>query len=405
MQKSTKKKVLHIIKKSGITMTPKPETITSSRPEFSTSDRKKMCIELSKILESGYLTQGPWLEQFEHEFAKYTNVKYAIGTNSGTSALEILLRYYNVEGGEILVPTNTFLATANAVIFAGGRPVLTDISPETLSITLADIKKAHTSKTRGVIVVHIAGLICPEIMTIKQYCKENKLFLIEDSAHAAGATIRGLEAGSLGDGGAFSFYPTKPLTTGEGGMVTTNSSSCDEFVRSVRSHGVATGKDKETYEPKLLIRLGHNWRMSEVQALLGCYQLKRLDEMIAKRNRLAEQYYQLLNSIDGLSVLKVDKELRSSFYKFPVKLDSQFNARQIRIEMLRTYQISCGTIYYPPCHLQPFYKEKFGYKKGDFPRAEMALSQTISLPIHTRLSNKEIARICTSLKDCLSKSS
>jgi dTDP-4-amino-4,6-dideoxygalactose transaminase len=386
-------------------MTYHPETIKSSRPDFSTSDREKMCIELSKILESGHLTQGPWLEKFEQEFAKYTNVKYAIGTNSGTSALEILLRYYNVGDGEILVPTNTFLATANAVIFAGGRPVLTDISPETLSITLNDIKKAHTSETRGVIVVHIAGLICPDITAIKQYCKENKLFLIEDAAHAAGATIRGLKAGSMGDGGAFSFFPTKPMTTGEGGMITTNSSSCDEFVRSVRSHGVATGKDKETYDPKLLVRLGHNWRMSEVQALLGCFQLERLDDMIEKRNRLAEHYYQQLNSIDGLSVLTVDKEFRSSFYKFPIKLGSQFNARQIRIEMQKTYQIGCGTIYDPPCHLQPFYKEKFGYKKGDFPRAEMVLSQTISLPIHTRLSNKDVVRICNSLKDCLSKSS
>jgi dTDP-4-amino-4,6-dideoxygalactose transaminase len=179
--------------------------IKSSKPAFSAVDRTRISLEVFKILASGRLTQGPWVQKFEQVFASYSNVPYAIATNSGTSALEILLRFFTIEAGEVIVPTNTFLATANAVIFGGGRPVLTDIAPESLCITLNDIKKQHTSNTRGVIVVHIAGFICPEVETIRQYCQAHKLFLIEDAAHAAGATIKGLKAGSLADGAAFSF--------------------------------------------------------------------------------------------------------------------------------------------------------------------------------------------------------
>jgi perosamine synthetase len=191
------------------------------------------------------------------------------------------------------------------------------------------------------------------------------------------------------------------MTTGEGGMITTNDSCCDEFARSLRCHGIATGEDQKKNDRNALIRLGHNWRMTEIQALLGCFQLERLDKMIQKRQQVAQQYYEQLDAIDGVSVFNVDKAFKSSFYKFPIKLDSRFNVKKIRQQMQHTYRIGCGTIYYPPCHLQPFYMEKYGYKKGDFPIAEKVLSQTISLPIHPGLSEKNIQKITDALKDCL----
>jgi dTDP-4-amino-4,6-dideoxygalactose transaminase len=387
--------------KKNYQMTERNIEIKSSKPDFPATDRKKISREISKILASGHLTQGPWVEKFERAFAKYCQVEYSIATNSGTSALEILLRYFGVKDGEVIVPTNTFPASANAVIFAGGKPVLTDISPETLCITLNEIKKYHSKKTCGVMVVHIAGLICPEIEAIRQYCRENDLFLIEDAAHAAGAAIGGEKAGALGDGGAFSFYPTKPMTTGEGGMITTNSSSCDEFARSIRCHGIVTGEDLKKYERNMLIRLGYNWRMSEIQALLGFFQLERLDRMIEERNRVARQYYKLLEGVEGVSVYQPAPNFTSSFYKFPLKLDSGFNREKIMRQMKDRYSISCGSIYYPPCHLQPFYRERCGYSSGDFPAAENILSQTIALPIHPGLSNGDIQRIAAALQNCL----
>jgi perosamine synthetase len=238
---------------------------------------------------------------------------------------------------------------------------------------------------------------------IRQYCRDQKLFLIEDAAHAAGASINGLKAGSLCDAGAFSFYPTKPMTTGEGGMITTNDVRIDEFARSVRCHGIATGEDYKKYDQNLLVRLGHNWRMSEIQALLGFYQLKRLDKLIKRRQRIAKRYNEQLNGKTGLTIYKTDNDNKSSFYKFPVKFEARFDGGEIRKRMRNKYGIQCGSIYYPPCHLQPFYKEKFGYKNGDFPIAKSILSQTIALPIHPEISKKDIHRITSALQNCMEK--
>lgn len=371
--------------------------IPANKPYFPQSDYPEIAGEMVNILAGGRLTQGPWVKRFESEFAAYTGAQFAVAVNSGTSALEILLRYFDVRDHEVIVPTNTFLATANAAIFAGGKPVLADISPETLCLDPLEITRRITPATKGVIMVHIAGLITPHIEEIHEICQTHGLFLIEDAAHAPGAAIAGRKAGTLADGAAFSFYPTKPLTTGEGGMITTDDPQCAAFAQSLRCHGIAIGKESEGANKNLLLRLGHNWRMSELQALLGYYQLKRLDEAISRRQQAAVWYERELQDLPGLRLIQRPANISHACYKFPVVLDKP-HSRQATNELLaEEFGIQCGSIYWPPCHLQPFYRERYGYQSGDFPVAEDVLDRTIALPIYPELGENEVLQVTKTL--------
>jgi dTDP-4-amino-4,6-dideoxygalactose transaminase len=363
--------------------------IPANKPFFTESDREIISSEINKILESGHLTNGPWVKGLEEAFAEYTGTKFAIATNSGTSALEILLRYFDVSDREVIVPTNTFLSSGNAVIFAGGKPVLADISAETLSIDLNEIQRKITPKTKGVIAVHLAGLISPQIYEIRKFCIKKGLFLIEDAAHAPGASFNSYKAGNLSDGAAFSFYPTKPMTTGEGGMITTNDPECDNFARSLRSHGISIGEES-IYNKNLLVRLGYNWRMSELQAVVGYFQLKNLDKAISCRNHIANLYLKELKDIPGITLFEVPANVRHSYYKFPVLFDKKFLREKIVSQFRNDFGVQVGSIYWPPCHLQPFYKERFGYKKGDFPVAEDVLYRTVALPIFPDMTEQDV---------------
>jgi perosamine synthetase len=371
--------------------------IPANKPYFSEQQRSEIAAEITQILESGILTQGPWVRRLEQLFADYVGSKFAIATNSGTSALEILLRYFNVKDHEVIVPTNTFLATGNAVIFAGGTPMLADISADTLCIDPNEIERRMTPRTKGVIVVHIAGLISPQIDEIRNLCAKNGLFLIEDAAHAPGAGISGRCAGNLAEGGAFSFFPTKPLTSGEGGMITTNDPRCDQFARSVRSHGINTDPEK-VLDKGLLVRLGYNWRMSELQAVVAYYQLKNLDEAISWRNQIGEIYRRELQDIPGVKLFETPEEITHSYYKFPVLIDTELPREQITGRFRDEFGIQVGSIYWPPCHLQPFYKEQFGHKVGDFPVAEDVLRRTFALPIYPEMSKRDVLAVRDALQ-------
>ena len=234
------------VKKEGVIM----REIISSFPYFPESSLQTILHDIEASLRSGRLTDGPHAQDFEKKFAEYNNVKYAVAVNSGTAALEVALRYFNVKDKEVIVPTNTFVSTPNSVIFAGGTPVFADMRADTLCIDPEDVKRKLTVKTAGVIVVHIAGLVCPQIGELKQLCEDRGLFLIEDAAHAHGATINSQKAGTLGDAGCFSFYPTKVMTSCEGGMITTNNFALAEKARCMRTCGQT--KDKQ------VAMMGHN---------------------------------------------------------------------------------------------------------------------------------------------------
>lgn len=344
---------------------------------------------MSQMLNSGQLTDGPFSEEFERKFAAYTKAKYAVAVSSGSAALDVALRHYRLAGKEVIVPTNTFVSTPNGVVFAGGIPVFADMDPQTLCIDLEDVKRRVTSKTAGVIVVHIAGLICPQLLELREFCREQELFLIEDSAHAHGATLDGQMAGTFGDVGCFSFYPTKVMTSCEGGMILTADEEFALEARCVRSCGQNANRQ--------MVMLGDNWRLSEQAAIVGLHQLEHIEEFLAKRNQIAAWYGEVLGDVAEVSVLRPPPNIRHSYYKYPVVLTSGIDCQKVAEVLKRRFGVESGHIYYPPCHLQPYYMETFGSCVGDLPIAERVLKQVMCLPMHYLLTKQTVDYVSEAL--------
>ncbi len=368
--------------------------IRVARPYF--RKRKLILKEIDKILESGRLMDGCMGRDFENEFALYTGTKYAIAVNSCTTALEIALRFLNIKGKEVIVPTNTFIATCNAILFAGGKPILADIKNNSYNIDPKEIEKRITRRTKAVIVVHVAGFICEDILEIQRLCKKKGLYLIEDCAHAVGAIYNGRKAGSFGFAGCFSFYPTKIMTTGTGGMITTDFYKLNDFAKSVRCHGRGSGMDN-------IVNMGNDWFMDEIKAVLGLYQLRDVDNMISKRRKIASYYIVKLKEVKKINIFITQKDCIPNYYKFPVQLNGSIDVDCFKKGFLSKYNFELESAYWPPCHLQPLYKKLFGYRKGDFPVAERILQRQITLPMHPLITEKEIDFVISKLKVALCK--
>jgi dTDP-4-amino-4,6-dideoxygalactose transaminase len=367
--------------------------ISSAFPCFDESSLKAILKDIETTLRNGVLTDGPSVKSFEREFANYIGAKYAIAVNSGTSALEITLRYHQLKGREVIVPTNTFVATPNSVIFAGGRPVFADIRDDTLCIDTEDAKEKISARTAGVIVVHIAGLVCPQMRELRELCEDYDLFLIEDAAHAHGAMFDGKKAGSLGDAGCFSFYPTKVMTTGEGGMITTDDGGLAEKALCMRTHG----QDLR----RMMVMLGHNWRMGEVAAIIGRHQLSNLEAFVRRRNEIARMYERLLADIEEISLFETPANIRHSYYKYPLKVKEDVDVEKLALSLKSEHGIETGNIYYPPCHLHPFYRENFGTNKGDLPVSENVLERVMCLPMHAALAAEDVEYVSDALHHLL----
>lgn len=372
--------------------------IPPAKPYFPPEDIREIKEHVEKILKSGMLTLYTYTREFEEKFAELTKVKYAVAVNSGTAALEVALRCMGLKAGdEVLVPTNTFTATAASIIFAGGKPVLTDINPETLCIDVKNVQENLSSKTKGVIAVHIGGLICPDISAIKEICEDHRLFLIEDAAHAHGSSMNGELAGSLGDAGCFSFYPTKVMTTGEGGMITTNDDRIAEKARRLRDQG------KESFASNVIVDLGYNWRMHEISAAIGLTQLKRLPEIIEKRNKIASYYDKEFSKISGVKPIVTPKNVVNNYYKYVLILNHDINRDELK-RKLREKGVGCGgEVYWPPLHLQPLYQRVLGVKRGDFPNAESVCSRMICPPIYTEMSVEETEYVVEKFKETIAE--
>lgn len=368
------------------------------KPFFPQEDILQIKSDLQKILESGMLTLGEYTQQFEARFMEACGAKQVVAVNSGTSALEIALRSLGLkEGDEVLVPTNTFSSTAATVFFAGGKPVLTDIDPHSLCIDSTNVQKYVTPKTKGIIVVHIGGLICPDIKPMKELCEDQHIFLIEDAAHAHGSTMDGQHAGSLGDVGCFSFYPTKVMTTGEGGMITTNNAKVAQKARVLRDQG------KESFHSGVIIELGCNWRLPEISAAIGLTQLRRLPEIVRKRNFVAQIFNKRLNMLSEVMPLGRPSNVVHNYYKYVTLLDGSLDRDKLK-QKLREKGVSCGgEVYWPPLHMQPVYERLLGTKKGDFPMAEDVCSRMLCLPIYAQMSESDAEYVISKLKEALSE--
>jgi perosamine synthetase len=376
-------------------LTEQRKVIPSMKPFFSEEDIREMLSGFEKILLSGKLTLGSYTRNFEEEFAKYVGTRHSIAANSGTSTLEMIYRSIGVEGREVITPTNTHIATSNAVLFAGGKPILADIESDTLCLDMEDAFSKVTKKTKAIVVVHLAGLVHPKIRELQKRCEEERLFLIEDAAHAHGAMIDGKKAGSLSHAASFSFYPAKVVTSVEGGMVTTDDDSITEISRQLRNHG--------SDSRGLQIRLGYNWRMSELHSLVGLVQLKRIEEIVEKKNAIASIYAREFKDSDSIKTIQVPPNIRHSYYKYPVILERGINVARIQEILRKDYLVETGSIYYPPCHLQPIYLSLFPELRGKLPVAEDVLERTISLPIYAEMSHDGAIYVARSLIETIER--
>ena len=378
-------------------MTPPSETsikqIPAAQPYFGNT-KEAIIQDIQSCLDSGNLTQGPHLEHFENDFKSMLSAKYAIGLSSGGTALELVLKSLGVKGKEVIVPTNTFVATANAVTLAGAHPVFVDINQDTLCLCTEDLANKISHNTVGVIYVHMFGLVPPDFSKCLSICKEKKIFLIEDAAHAHGAKLNENYAGNLADAGCFSFYPSKIMTTGEGGMVVTNNDKLQLELLRLRNHG-------KSLDQPLFEVCSNNYRLAEVPAIIGKHQLKILPANISRRNEIAQQYRIELSSLSALKLLPTYNESYHSYWRFPAYLDSQVDRPELQKEIASRFGVRITWMYEPACHLQPVFARSHQHKPGDFPVAEKALSRLICLPCHPGVSDSDIKQVCKGLEELL----
>ena len=352
-----------------------------------------------EVLRSKRLALGSKLTEFETKVAAYTGRKYALAVNSGTSALHLLVRALGLKhGDEVITTPFSFIASANCILFEGATPVFVDIDENSLNIDPNKIESAITSKTKALLIVDVFGHPA-NWLPILEIARKHNLKIIEDSCEAIGAEYHGVKCGKFGDGATFAFYPNKQMTTcGEGGIIVTDDLEIADLCRSMHNQGrsVQHGKWLEH------IRLGYNYRMTEVQAAMGIVQLARLEQFIEKRTQLAARYNELLQSTGGVFTPHVHAGDKSSWFVYVIILNENYS-RQNRdsiLEKLRAGGIQCSN-YFQCIHLQPFYRELFGYTAGLFPIAESISDRTIALPFFNNLSDDQINYIINSLRACL----
>jgi len=362
---------------------------------FPEEDRAAILQEIDEALVTGQLTLGKHVRSFEESFARKVDALYGIAVNSGTSSLEIPLRIFGVRDKTVLVPTNTFFATPAAVIHAGGHPRFVDADPATFAISLEEIKKRLTEDTAGIIVVHIAGIVTPEMPAIQSFCKERGLFLLEDAAHAHGSSLDELQAGTFGDAASFSFYPTKVMTSAEGGMIVTNNQHTYEEALIYRDQG------KADFLTNAHTRLGYNWRMSEPHAIIGQAQLNRLDEFIEARNRIARIYDDGLRYIQGITSLGLPSACHSNYYKYIALLDASLDRIALKKLLREEYGVGLsGEVYETPCHVQPIFEE-YG-SSDEFPIAIDICRRHVCLPVYVTMTEEDARYVLASLKEASS---
>lgn len=363
---------------------------------------------VSRVLTSGWLTHGPKTKQFEKEFSEYCHAKHAIATSSGTAALHVSLAALGIKkGAEVIVPALTHVATAHVVLYQGARPVFADVDPETYNIDPIEIEKRVTKKTKAIIPVHFAGQPCKMDEIIK-IAKEHNLHIVEDAAHAVGAEYKGKKIGALSTTSTcFSFYPTKNITTGEGGMITTENDALARVMEMMKAFGITKSPLERILSEKPwayeVVMLGYNYRMTDIESVIGICQLKRLDKANDKRIENAKYLTEGLESVNGIQTPIVEKNVKHVFHVYQIKVSK--NARLSRNELiLKLKEKRIGTsVYYPlPVPLMPFYRKLHGYREGDYPTSEAASKTTIALPCHPLLSNEDLDYIISSIKELLS---
>ncbi|MBX7200288.1 MAG: DegT/DnrJ/EryC1/StrS family aminotransferase [Rhodospirillaceae bacterium] len=369
--------------------------VPPTRIDFTPEDQEWIAQRIKEVLASGRLTLGAFGEQFEREFAALTGAKHAIAVNSGTASLEIMLRAMDVAGKDVLVPANTFFATASAVIGAGGRPVLMDTDVATLSTSLAEIERRITPATAGIMIVHIAGIITAEMPAIAAYAKSKGIWLMEDAAHAQGATLDGKHAGTFGLAGSFSFYPTKVMTSAEGGMIVTDDDRMLEEAHIYRDQG------KASFLQNTHIRMGYNWRMSEPHAVIGLRHLQGFAGLLAGRRKIARIYDAALTGENGLRPIATPKGCAPNYYKYVVMLPDGCDRARLKGWLKEHHNVHCsGEVYEVPLHRNEVLKH---LDPGDLTGAETACGRQLCLPIFASMTEAQGHQVVEALTDAKTK--
>ena len=363
--------------------------------------------EISEVLDtvrSGWLTMGPRTVRFENEFSAYTGAAHSVAVSSGTAALHLALRAAGLEAGdEVIVPSMTFTATAEVVCYFGGRPVLVDVERETGNMSVEAAARAVTPKTRAIIPVHYGGQPC-DMDGIMSLARSSDLRVIEDAAHSLPASFGGKNVGAIGDMTCFSFYATKPLAAGEGGMVTTENEEWADRIRVLRLHGISKDAWKRYsrggswfYE---VVEPGYKYNMTDIQAALALAQLAKLDAMTARRKEISGRYADAISGSPGLSTTALVPGRETSYHLFPLLVDPAAHTidRARFIEELG--RLGIGTsVHFIPIHMHPFYRSEFGYSPGDFPGAEWLYERIVSLPVYPGMSDEEVDYVSECVTD------
>ena len=360
--------------------------IYMAKPQIG-EDEKRAVME---VLDSGIIAQGPRVKAFEEGFAEMCGTKHAIATTSGTTALHVALLAHSIGAGdEVITSAFTFIASANSILFVGARPVFVDIDPRTFNMDPARIEAAITSKTKAILPVHLYGLPC-DMDPIMQIAEKHDLAVIEDACQSHGAEYKGKKVGSFGTG-TFSLYPTKNITSAEGGMITTSDSVIDEKCRVIRQHGMR----KRYYHDEL----GYNFRMTDIHAAIGLVQLKKLDQFNAQRQANARF---LSDNLKGVVTPHVPEGLMHVFHQYTIRIPGG------KRDALRAHLNDHGVgseVYYPvPIHKQSFYVSELGYK-DTLPETEVATTEVLSLPVHPALSPSDLETIISAANEFMERNS
>lgn len=346
-----------------------------AKPYFSPECRKRVAADMDRILESGNLMMGEFQKKFEERFAEFAGAEHAVSVNTATTALTIALKYFDIAGKEVLVPSGSFVTDVSAVYFAGGQPVLVDMNPETLSFDLADLKRKRTAKTVGLIWVHLTGVISHEYAAIVEFARDNGLFVLEDASHAHGSMIDDRRAGSLGDVGVFSLFPTKTLTAGTGGMLTTDDEDLKKFATEMRIFG--RNADDGTVD-----KLGNDWFLDEIRACVGYNQLLEADMQIAHRTEVASVYRENLRNQPGIFVLDTPPNSRTSYFQYAVFLDSRVDGRALQKALADRHGIQAKPIY-RATHQEVVFRD---LDDGTLSRTAETLDRSLCLPLNMSIT-------------------
>ena len=363
----------------------KNTVINMSQSYFPEQDIDSFLEEAPKILKSR-VSMGEWVSRFEKKASEVQQCSNAFATNSCTSALEISLLACGINpGDEVLVPAQTFIATGMAVSNIGAKPIFCDIKKDTLCLDPDWILKNESDKVKAVIVVYFAGLIPPDIELIKNICKHKNYILIEDAAHAHGSKFKNKPAGNFGDTACFSYYPTKILTTGEGGMVVTNRDDLKIKLKSYQYRGQDLNLPGEQFSRPY----GRNIRLPELNALLGVLQYRRLDDFIKKRRTAAEIYNKMIGQENSIFIPKQSNHSFHSYWLYTIILPKGIDRETLKKNCLDNWNINISWSYFPPMHLMPIFINLYGSQPGVLPISEDILSRTICLPIHPLISKED----------------